>query len=411
MKKFVVSLLALFAGVLATNAYALNAPTLNVGDQYVTNEELRLEATLLGDNGFILINMEATYEVAGETSITHERSGSTTSYDVIELAATGTLSGTGNVNITNPLPINGPARVVNGQYEASVFVDSTTFATVKKTRSMRGTAEYQLPNGQWFAIGALVIGENEEYNPPLPEIPFPVTSGSTGSASSTVTAFGDISAAGLITTDFEVPVDLAPTYTTFSETLTINGSDVDTIRVEHTDATAGVNLTVNYACEANNTVYYEITNLPLGDNGTLKYIRVETVEFAVSDDSCGGGGSPSVTLTSPKLLYTAGEAVKWDLNISNPTSNTYNTEIYVLLDILGSLYFLNYTTLDLVEYPGGITSNAKTIAPGSETITLLSFPSFPAIGFNLTLNWYAGVLDLGNGQFWQPLANVSTTHP
>lgn len=411
MKKTVISLAAFALAMTSVNAYAkLNAPTMGVGDTYSTEEALRLTAELIGPGGFIEITMQCDYEVMGEMQITQTKA-STDTFTVYHLEGSGPLSGTGNVSISQPIPINGPARIQGGTYESDIYVDSATFATVKKTRRLVGTAEYQLPNGFWFAIGDLTIIENEEYFPPLPEVPFPVAAGDSGSATTNLAAFGSIDAAGLINTELDVPLTINVNYNVTEEVL----DGKNTIKVVHRDDANDLTLTVNYDCSVNNTVKYEISGLPLGDNGTLEYVRVNTVASDVAEGSCDSTGptGPTFNITSPKTNYAAGDTVSWSFSIDNTGNPEYNTDVWLVLELTGQYYFFNYQTNEFKWYPAeGLTFTNRTVAAGSnETFKFLEIPNFPAIGAQISLTWIMGLQNKADGNFWQTFPTVTTTHP
>lgn len=415
MKKTAISLVAFAFALIGSNASAAyNAPTLNVNDEFVTEEGLRLTAALLGEDGFIEITMDATYLVEGTTTVQHTRSGSTETYNVYKLDGAGTLEGTGNVKITQPIPINGPARIINGTYAAEVFLDVATGAVVKKTRTLSGTAEYQLPNGFWFAIGDLTINENEEYFPPLPEVPFPVAAGNTGSASTQLYVFGSIDAAGLINTELDTDLSLNPSYTVSADSFTVGGSALDVLKTVHMDSANSMELTTWYSCEANYAVNYEISNLPIGDEGTLEYVRVKVVDFIVADDSCGGTQptEPTLALTSPKTAYSANDMVSWTFSIDNTGGPELNGNAWLVLELFGEYYFFNYSSGAFLNYSRGegLTSTPRTVpANAVDAFKFLEF-EFPGIGSTISLTWIFG-WQKGDGTFLNQFPMVTTTHP
>lgn len=379
-------LLGVLAMALAmSTAFAANLPVMNSGDTYTVTEALKITSPDLGQGGYVVVTGNATYTVDGVVNVTQEKTGN--SYDCYKLTATGSAVANGEVFNAGGI-ITGPVRIQGGTYGATIYIQVSDFATVKKQRVISGTIEYAA-GPVWLPLGALSIEENEEYSSPLNEMTFPMSGGESWTQAVTIHAFGEMVVPILGGSDFSQSIDLDTSSMVASGTSTVNGCD--SMHTTLTAAGSPVTLESFYCCNSNWVSQYKITNLPFGSTGTVEYVTMDVTSYNVADDSCGGGaGTVGIELTHNfNGVYIAGQVMEMSYRYWNTTSTDYtSTSLWLILEIYGTYYFLPHYS-DTILVP---VATFDLVTGEDYTEMFLSLQN-PGIGVDVNLNWYAGLLD------------------
>lgn len=419
MKKVLVATL-LSMGALAGSANAaLPLPTLNVGDTYDVTEVYRITSPQLGPAGYVEVTATATYEVVGVENVTQTNGGATV--ECYKLSATGTATGTGTVDVQQPIRISGPVKLENGDLAADFFLSKADLSAVKKDRELSGTISYQIAPGSWFTLGQLAITEGEEYVPPMQDHKFPLDAGNSWNQSFTVYAAGVLTVPVLGDSDFSVNIALDAGFTASAGETVL---DCDTTKIAASAAGSSIAIENQYCCEANWSLKQKITNLPLGDTGLIERFTIEVTDYQNAAGTCAAGETPTPVLTptptpttpptgdagvglsSPKTSYNAGEDVDFVLSVFNNGATIPSVSLYVLLEVGGGFYF--YPCFS--DFPCAFASgfDMPTVASPGISVTFLELES-PSVPAPLSLTWYAAMLD-GQGQLKGSVATLTTTH-
>lgn len=423
MKRLLLCLCACLVGGASVGFAADALPVMNVGDTYDADETYRITSPELGANGFVEVTVQSTYEVMGVESVTQDATGN--SYMAYRLDATGTASGTGEVDVAaGPINIQGPVRLTGGSMSGTFWLGDSDFASIKKERELTGTIEYQLVPGQFLPLGDLTITEGEEYDPPLADHQFPLDFGDTWSQSVNVIASGElvIPVLGPSVFDETIPLNL---------TANVDPSPVDimgcqTKQIVHTDPMSPITVENYYCCEANWSLDQVITNLPLGDTGTIERFQLMVVNYNVADDSCGGTtiptptptptmgmptptpmpGDSGLTLSANGSTFNAGDQVIWSMRVQNNTGGQINALVYVGVDIGGTFLFYPALTEDAAP----LFSDVPLPSPFDFEFPFFELPSPDTGGSPLMLTWLGGLFETTTGDLYGDISSVTTTH-
>jgi hypothetical protein len=375
----------------AAMSYAYNLPTMNAGDTYTVSEKFNLLSPQLGENptthvpGYATVTGTATYTVAGNETVTQEKTGNT--FDCIKLTGAGTGAMDGEVFNAGGF-ITGAVRFQpgTGTYTATIWINASDFATVKKNRVISGTIAYKA-GPVWLELGALSIDENEEYDAPLQDVKFPMTPNATWNQSLTIHAFGTLVVPILGNSDFSQELALEGSAAVAAANATVNGCD--SLNTTMTASNSPVTVSSDYCCASNWVSKYKITNLPLGDTGTLEYVQADITSYNVAGDSCGGGGSAGVELTANNGgNYNANDAVDLAFHYWNTTGTDYaGSSLWIFCNILGNWYTVPNFNDQFGPYSSFSLTNGADVTTSFVTLT------WPGVGATVPIDWYAGLLD------------------
>lgn len=180
-----IAIVLAFAGT----AFAAGVPTWDAGNWYDMNEKYVVKTELIGPDGFIQLETTSRYDVIGKEMVDHEK-GSLRGVECWRIDfASDSFTGTGQVDISSPITLKGEARFLSGSIEGSIWVSTADLSVVKKSRVIEADAEVDM-GPTWFPVGPLTIRENEEYDPTLEDVKFPIDGSSTWSQSVAIFVFG-----------------------------------------------------------------------------------------------------------------------------------------------------------------------------------------------------------------------------
>jgi hypothetical protein len=383
---------------------AMPLPTMNIGDTYDMEEEYSISSPELGPGGYVVVYAEATYTVTGIENVTQDNTGAT--YECYKIVGVGILEGTGEVHVSGPPAIDGPILLDQGQFEATFWISSLDFSVVKKERELSARASYDV-FGTWFPIGTMTITENEEYDPPMADMSFPMAAGDSWTQNLTIFAYGVLTIPVLEDSHFDITIPLDGDFTVGAEEPfnTAQGT-CDVLPVLFSGTTSNVEIGNKYCCMANWALEQTITNLPLGETGSIDSVILTVVDYNVAEGLWGGGvatptptmpptptptpsaGGAGIEIYTNQSVYDPGDTMSMGIRLFNDTGMTYPVSAYILLEAGGTFYsWPTFSTAIVPVAAFDLASPMDLDVPGLFELTI----NDPLGGFQMT--WYAALLD------------------
>lgn len=414
------ALLLAFAGT----AIAAGLPTWDAGNWYDMNEKYVVKTDLIGPDGFIQMETTSRYDVIGKEVIDQEK-GSLRGVECWRIDfASDSFTGTGQVDISDPIPLAGEARFLSGSIEGSIWLSAADLSVVKKSRVIEADAEVEM-GPTWFPVGPLTIRENEEYEPSLEDVKFPLEMGNSWSQTIVINVFGAYEHDLIGSSGFESTLNwtTSTTVPAMMDLSTAQGA-CSTYHINTTTGTGpdDTSLDTYYCGDAGWWLRQTTKNLPLGDG------RIDEIDLQVTDYFCANCASVDPTPTPPgptptpvgptptppagdadalirlnQTTYTQGDTMKVDLNIFNNAADV-DISLYVVLEVAGAYYF--YPALD--ENAAPVASFTLPSGTATDWFELWQLSFADPIGATIPVSWHSVMVD-GSGNVVGNLNTASAT--